>query len=293
MKFLLLLGLFFAEISCATAQDNLRIGAQELDTLMRTNTVVLIDARPAATYQKGHIPGARNLPFSSTFENINENGRIIALGKVQSLLSEIGLKRDDLVVIYDAGPMLQAARVMWTLDVYGHPNVRLLDGGLKSWQANGFPVNKEAVLVNRSNYVPSINPKRLATRLTTLAASRTPASYVILDAREAPHYQGRESEAQRFGHIPLAQGFPSSQNLGKDGIHLKSRPELEKLYADIPKNKKVIIYCSVGLASSLEYLVMRELGYDVANYDASWKEWGNDANLPISTPVVSGDTGKL
>ena len=70
-------------------------------------------------------------------------------------------------------------------------------------------------------------------------------------------------------------------------MRLKSRQELSELYKDLPKDKKIITYCSVGLASSLEYLVLRELGYDVANYDASWKEWGNDASLPIVSPMAA------
>lgn len=285
----LYLALLLAFLPEAFAQENLRIRATELATQMKESRLVVIDARPAAEYQKGHLPGARNIPFLDTFENFSASGRVVSLNKAQSVFSAAGLKRDDILVIYDAGPMLQAARVMWTLDVYGHPRVRLLDGGLKSWQSAGLPISQEAANPPPSNYVPGINPKRLATRLSTLAASHTPAAYVILDAREAPHYEGRESEAQRFGHIPKAIGIPSSKNLAGDGIHLKSRDELAKVYGDIPRDKKVIIYCSVGIASSLEYLVLRDLGYDVANYDASWKEWGNDPSLPIRAPLAGGE----
>lgn len=284
-RFVLPLILLLGALPSAIAQDSLRISAHELQGLAQEKRVVVIDARPAAAYANGHLPGARNLPFLRTFDNFKENGRIVSLNAAQALFSEAGLNRDDFLVIYDDGPMLQAARVMWTLDVYGHPQVRLLDGGLKGWQLAGLPLSKEAVSVTPSRYVPGINPRRLATRLSTLAATRTPTAYVILDARETPHYEGRASEATRFGHIPAALGIPSSQNLGDDGIHLKSRDELRDLYSAIPKDKKIIVYCSVGLASSLEYLVMRDLGYDVANYDASWREWGNDPSLPIKAPA--------
>jgi thiosulfate/3-mercaptopyruvate sulfurtransferase len=269
----------------AIAMDSLRIDARELFGLMQQNRVVVLDARPAAEYQQGHLPGARSLPFATTFENMSENGRVISLQKAQALLSETGLKRGDLVVVYDAGVMLHAARLLWTLEVYGQDNVRVLDGGLKAWQMAGLPLSQEVVRYAPSRYVPSVDPKRLATRITTLVASRTPKSYVILDARATPHYQGLESDATRFGHIPEAKGIAISNNLAADGIHLKSREELAALYKDIPKDKKVITYCSVGIASSLEYLVMRELGYNVANYDASWKEWGNDPSLPIEDPA--------
>ncbi len=265
----------------ALAEDNLRIDTRALERLVGARQVVLIDARPVAAYQKTHLPGARNLPFTSTFEDFAQNGRVIPLSKAQTLFSDAGINHDDLVVIYDAGNMLHAARVMWTLHIYGHDKVRLLDGGLKAWQQAGLPLNDERVAFARSSFVPAINPKRLATRLSTLAASRTPDAYVILDAREKPHYEGRESEASRYGHIPQAIGIPSSDNLSTDKSRLKSREELAKLYSHLPRDKKIIIYCNVGIASSLEYLVMRDLGYDVANYDASWKEWGNDPSLPI------------
>jgi thiosulfate/3-mercaptopyruvate sulfurtransferase len=270
--------------SSAFAADRLSIDANELDRLIKEHRVVVLDARPTADYQKGHLPDARNLPFSATYERLGENGRVVSLPKAQALFSNVGLKRDDLVVIYDAGAMMFAARVLWALEVYGHEKVRLLDGGLKAWQMANLPLSTNAVSYEPTQYVPTINPKRLATRFTTLVATRNTASYVILDARKDPHYKGLESEAVRFGHIPEALGISVVNNFAKDGIHLKSREELADLYKDLPKDKKVITYCNFGLVSSLEYLILRDLGYDVANYDASWQEWGNDVNLPIVGP---------
>lgn len=268
-----------------TAQERLSIKAQELDRLSRERRVVVLDARPSADYEKGHIPGALSLPYTATFEQLGQNGRVFSLSKAQTLFSELGLKRDDVVVVYDAGPMMFAARVLWTLEVYGHDKVRLLDGGLKGWQMDRLPLNREAVRVAPTRYVPTINPQRLATRLTTLVASRNPDAYVVLDARKEPHYLGVESEARRFGHIPGARGIAMVRNFADDGIHLKTREQLAELYKDLPKNKKIVAYCNFGLISSLQYMILRDLGYDVANYDASWKEWGNDDSLPIVEPA--------
>ena len=270
----------------ALAAESLRINAQELSALMRQQHVVVLDARTSVEYGDGHLPDARSLPYTRTFENLSETGRVLPLQKAQALFSELGLKRDDMVVVYDSGILLHAARLFWTLEVYGHRNVKILDGGIKAWQLAGLPVSEDPARFSPSTYVPSIDPARLATRIATLVASHKPESFVILDARAEPHYQGLASEARRFGHIPEARSIAVSNNLTEDGSGLKPLKDLAKLYSDVPKSKKVITYCSVGLASSLEYMVLRELGYNVANYDASWKEWGNDSSLPVVNPAI-------
>lgn len=284
-----LLPLLLAVLSApaAWAFADLRIDAKALHEQAQAGRVVLLDARPEEEYHKGHLPGARSAPFVKTFENFTQDGRMASLPKAQALFSAVGLRPEDAVVVYDAGGMLHAARVLWLLEVYGHKQVKLLEGGVKAWRQQGLSLTQEAVKTAPSQYVPSINPKRLATRITTLAASSKPSAFVILDARAPSHYAGQESEAPRFGHIPQARNIAVANNLSADGMRLKSRQELSELYKDLPKDKKIITYCSVGLASSLEYLVLRELGYDVANYDASWKEWGNDASLPIVSPMAA------
>lgn len=278
--------LLLAFAAVVVAQDRLSISAPELDRLMRERKVVVLDARPSVDYEMGHIAGARSLPYAATYEQLGQNGRVLSLQKAQALFSRVGLKRDDLVVVYDAGPMMFAARVLWTLEVYGHDKVRILDGGLKGWQMDRLPLSQDAVPVEPTRYVPTVNPQRLATRLTTLVATRNPEAYVVLDARKEPHYQGLESEARRFGHIPSARGIAVTNNFASDGVHLKTREQLAEVYKDLPRNKKIIAYCNFGLISSLQYLVLRDLGYDVANYDASWQEWGNDDSLPIVGPAA-------
>lgn len=263
------------------AADGFRISAAELAKISEQQRVVLIDARPAKFYDEGHLPNAISMPFTATFVEFGTTGRVITLDKAKALFSSAGIRNDDLVVAYDGGGMLQASRILWTLEVYGHKNVKLLDGGLKAWQQAGMSITQDKPNVITSNYVPSINPDRLATRLTTLLASNKTDAFTLIDAREVEHYQGLKSEAKRAGHIPNAWNIDFRLNIDPATGLLRPMNELKELYAKVPRDKKVIVYCIMGDQSALEYLIMRELDFDVANYDASWQEWGNDLTLPI------------
>ena len=266
------------------AADSFRISATELMALSQQQRVVLIDARPAKFYEESHLPNAISIPFTSTFVEFGTTGRVITLDKAKSLFSNAGIRNDDLVVAYDGSGMLQASRILWTLEVYGHKKVKLLDGGLKAWQQAGLAVTQNKPTIMTSNYVPSINPDRLATRLTTLLASNKTDAFTLIDAREVEHYEGLKSEAKRYGHIPNAKSIDFRLNINPETGMLRSNAELADIYSKVDKNKKAIIYCIMGDQSALEYLIMRELGFDVANYDASWQEWGNDLSLPIVEP---------
>lgn len=252
----------------AVAAESFRITANELMSLGQQQRVVLIDARPAKFYEESHLPNAISIPFTATFVEFGTTGRVITLDKAKTLFSNAGIRNDDLVVAYDGGGMLQASRILWTLEMYGHKKVKLLEGGLKAWQQAGLGVTQEKPAIMTTNYVPSVNPDRLATRLTTLLASNKTDAFTLIDAREAEHYQGLKSEAKRYGHIPNAINIDFRLNLEGNTGMLRSKADLQQVYAHIPKDKKVIVYCIMGDQSALEYLIMRELGYDVANYDA-------------------------
>ena len=272
----------------AATQPELRVSVDQLTNLMAQTNVVLIDARPAAEYQQGHIPGARNLPFKSTFHDISKSGLVLAAERAKVLFQSIGLKNSDLVVVYDGSNMVQASRVFWTLEMNGHQKVRLLDGGLQAWQANGGKLTQETPRIQISNYQTLTNKKAVKTWVDVDEALNGSKPYIIIDARDGEHFSGLKSEAYRSGHIPTARSVPVNQNLTADG-HFRSMDELRALYGSIPTNTEVIVYCSKGLASSLEYFVLREQGLNVGNYESSWMEWGNKLNLPIVNPTGTTD----
>lgn len=265
--------------------ETLRVSPHWLEQRLAQPDLVIIDARAPADYAAGHLPGAVNLPEIATYRNRGRDGRVVEPGIMQAQLRELGITRDALTVVYDDGALLKGARVFWTLEAYGLRQVRLLDQGFAGWQALGLPVTTERPNPRPSDYVAEIDPQRLATRFTTRLAISSPQQQLI-DARSPEAYAGQVSKARRFGHIPSAKNIPVHQHLAEapEGSKLRDLQQLRALYAEIPRDRALVLYCDVGRVSAVNYLALRELGYQVANYDASWLEWGNDPDLPIVGP---------
>ncbi len=262
---------------------SLRIELSELSKNL--SEYKILDARDASLFAKGHIDGAYSLPSVLTFENAKQNGKIAQPDKIQKLFRSLGLSTNDSIAVYDDGRFFDAARLFWTLEAYGFTNVKMVNGGFGELEAKGFKVSNKIIAPKESNYIATVNNKKLATKFTTQIAIKNPAQ-IIIDARNFDAYVGKESSADRFGHIAKAIHIPAVYNLSRDNDmpKLKTTTELEKLYQGVDRNNKVIIYCAAGKISSTNYFAMRELGYDVSNYDASWNEWGNDFALPIENP---------
>ena len=260
--------------------QSLRISPETLK--QQLNQFVVLDARSEELFNQGHVEGAINFPINLTYHNNKINGKISQPIDTQKNFRLRGLTKDSKVIVYDDGALSDAARLFWVLEVYGLTQVKVLDRGYDDWSNKNYPISLENSTQPPSQYIATINHKRLASKFTTQIASHN-SNQIIIDARSISDYTGKTSTAKRFGHIPTAINIPFSQHISKqDGVnHLKSTAQLRDLYSQIPKDKKVILYCSIGRISSTNYLALRELGHDVANYDASWNEWANDFNLPI------------
>lgn len=244
----------------------------------------ILDVRSSDAYNKDHINGALSFPVNLTYDNLKINGKIANPNKLQKVFRSLGLSVGDPIVVYDDGVFFDASRVFWTLEVYGFTNVKLINGGYDQWVEQKLPLSNKIPSVKESDYIASINYKHLATKFTTQIATKT-TSHIIVDARNTKAYVGKASTAKRFGHIPKAINIPASHNIDTatptSTSQLKGIENLKDLYKGLDINKRVIIYCAVGRIASTNYFALRELGYNVANYDSSWKEWGNDFNLPI------------
>ena len=284
MKKLLAFSCFFiaAVLSQSTFSETLRISPEQLKQQLSDNQLIILDARSSKAYRAGHIEGAVSFPISLTYKNQKLNGKISPPAAIQKNFRSRGISKDSQVIVYDNGDLVDAARLFWILEVYGLTQVKVLDHGYDDWLNKAYPISLKAPVTAPSQYIATLNHKRLASKFTTQLATRN-KNQLVIDARSTSDYIGDTSSAKRFGHIPTALSIPASHNISSaEGFaSLKPIKQLSEVYSGIPKDKKVVIYCAIGRVSSANYLALRELGYDVSNYDASWNEWGNDFKLPI------------
>jgi len=283
MKKYILCIFFLSVLNHPALAQSLRISPEQLQQSLGDQDLIILDTRSEADYLAGHIDKALSFPIKLTYKNDRINGKIISPANIQKYFRARGIHRDSRIVVYDNGDIIDAARLFWVLEVYNLQHVQILDHGYDHWLRKAYPISLEVnTATSKSHYIASLNYQRLASKFTTQLATRN-SNQLIIDARNFSDYSGRTSTARRFGHIPSAIHIPAAHNLmlSKGITSLKPLNELKKLYQNISKDKKIVIYCAIGRVSSTNYLALRELGYDVSNYDASWNEWGNDDKLPI------------
>ncbi|XPV68600.1 MAG: sulfurtransferase [Halarcobacter sp.] len=243
--------------------------------------LVIVDLRQKAEYKKEHIKNAVNIPgLESLFD---ERYLMPKLDFLKELFSNAGIDSDSIVVAYDNGDFTWAARFFWILDILGHKNVGILKVSYGNLLKQQLPTSSYIPKVTRKEFVPRIDNEKIETKLSTLLSI---GKKTIIDGRKESHYEGQESIAKRYGHIPTAQNYACTQNfqVTSDGSVMKEFSELKKIYKNIPKNKEIILYCDGGADAALNYIVLKELGYKAAVYDGSWIEWGNDNEVPIDNP---------
>jgi len=283
--------LILTTLTCQTANaqnDLILVDINWLNQHQHDDDLIIVDARTEAEYMKEHIPGAVNIPVMKTYNPVAPKDRVANLQYIKKLFRQAGIRNEQSIVVYDNNEYMDAGRVFWVFEVYGHDNVKLLNGGFTLWKNKKLPVSTEPAKVSPSRYVPMIEPGRLITRLDMRLAIEDD-NKLIIDARTQDEYLGKQSKSSRFGHIPGASNIPFSDNFNTvDGIKiLKPIDELKKIYRRLDNGKRIYTYCNKGKQSSFTYALLRQLGYDAAHYDGSWYEWGNDATLPIEQPQIS------
>ena len=246
----------------------------------------LIDVRPAEQFTQGHIPGAVHFDlFGLSLVDTREAPLKAFMYMIHHVLELRGVSESKEVIFYEENSGMRAARGLWFLEYFGHPNARMLDGGIQAWKAAGFPVTTEAVTPKAAQFNIRERREVLATADDVLQ-SLNKKEFSILDTRSKGEYLGTNVRAARGGAVPGAVHLEWTDNLDVDG-KFKSNTELQAMYnkAGITPEKEVLSYCQGGYRAAHSYVALRLIGFPkVRNYIGSWKEWGDRTDLPIETP---------
>jgi thiosulfate/3-mercaptopyruvate sulfurtransferase len=245
-------------------------------------------------YEQTHLPGAVGWDWTSQLTD-GLRRDLVSREELGELLSRSGIAPDTTVVLYGDNSNWFAAWAYWQLKLFGHRDVRILDGGRRYWLDQGLPLTTDAPSHQPTGYrLPEPDYSTRAFRDDVLARLGDP-SFALVDVRSPAEYNGdviappgMTETAQRGGHIPGAASIPWSQAVREDGT-FRSPDELRALYASkgVTADRDVVTYCRIGERSSHTWFVLHELlGYPrVRNYDGSWTEWGSMVGMPIENPA--------
>lgn len=264
------------------------------ENLNNPDLVIVESDEDVLLYETGHVPGAVKIDWHTDLNDpvIRDylNGEAFS-----QLLSSRGIRRDSTVVIYGDNKNWWATYAFWVFKLFGHEDVRILDGGREVWIAEGRELSTQKPVVTPSEYpvIKRDDTSIRAYRDDVLQHLGKP----LVDVRSPQEYSGErthmpnypEEGALRGGHIPGARSIPWSKAAEENGT-FRSRTELEKIYladAGLDPNEKTIAYCRIGERSSHTWFVLTYLlGFsNVRNYDGSWTEWG----CLVGAPIVKGE----
>jgi thiosulfate/3-mercaptopyruvate sulfurtransferase len=253
--------------------------------------VAEVDENPDL-YEDGHIPGAVKLHWRDDLQDPIERD-IVEKGEFERLMGSRGIGNDTAVVLYGDRNNWFAAYAYWYLKIYGHQDVRIVDGGRQKWIDEGRLLTTDTPAAGSATYVAQEADESIRVRRdTVLQGLGNGGGRALVDVRSPQEYSGElmappgyeQEGASRTGHIPSAQSIPWAQAVRDDGT-FKSPDELRELYGakGVTPEKEVLAYCRIGERSAHTWFVLRELlDYpDVKNYDGSWTEWGNLVDVPI------------
>ncbi|WP_134766782.1 sulfurtransferase [Nocardioides sp. 1609] len=279
-------------------RENALVTTQWVEDNLDTPGVVIVEVDEDTTaYDKGHIQGAIKLDWSTELQD-QVRRDFVDRAQFEELLSGKGVGNDDTVVLYGGNNNWFAAYAYWYFKLYGHQDVKLMDGGRKKWELDSRELTDELPARTATSYTAQEQDHSIrAFRDDAVAAIGVQN---LIDVRSPDEYAGRllapahlpQEQSQRAGHVPTSLNVPWSKNCNDDGT-FKSDDDLKKLYDEVglDGSKDTIALCRIGERSSLTWFVLKELlGHqNVKNYDGSWTEYGSLVGVPIALGDEPGE----
>ena len=276
------------------SREDVLVDADWAEAHLDDPSIVLVEVdEDVSAYDGGHIKGAVRLDWTQELQQ-PEARDIIDRDDFGKLLSAKGIGNDDAVVLYGGNNNWFAAYAYWQFKLYGHENVKLLDGGRKKWELDGRELVKDVPERPATQYTakdPDTSIRAFRDEVVASIGSKN-----LVDVRSPDEFSGKikapahlpQEQSQRAGHVPSAINIPWSKAAADDGT-FRSDEELAKLYGEqgFDDGRPTIAYCRIGERSSHTWFVLHELlgKTDVKNYDGSWAEYGSLVGVPIQKDV--------
>ncbi|GIL29350.1 sulfurtransferase [Actinocatenispora comari] len=273
------------------SRDTALVSADWAEKNLGQPGIVFVEVDEDTTaYDGGHLPGAIKLDWKTDLQDPVRRD-FVNQQQFEQLLSSRGIGNDDTVVLYGGNNNWFAAYAYWYFALYGHGDVKLLDGGRKKWELDGRQLSTELPQRAATNY--RAKPQDLSIRAFRDEVVDSIGVKNLIDVRSPDEYAGRllapahlpQEQSQRAGHVPTAANVPWSKAANEDGT-FKSDDELRALYteAGLDTSKPTIAYCRIGERSSHTWFALHELlgQPDVKNYDGSWTEYGSLVGVPVA-----------
>jgi thiosulfate/3-mercaptopyruvate sulfurtransferase len=272
------------------SRQDVLVTAEWAEKNLGTDGIVFLEVDEDITaYDGGHLPGAVKINWTTELQDPVRRD-VVNKEQFEQLLSAKGVGTDDTVVLYGGNNNWFAAYAYWEFKLYGHQNVKLLDGGRKKWELDGRPLTSDVADRSATTYTaqePDLSIRAFRDEVVDAIGNKN-----LVDVRSPDEFSGKilapahlpQEQSQRPGHVPSAINIPWSKAANEDGT-FKSDEELKALYgeAGLDEGRATIAYCRIGERSSHSWVVLHELlGYsDVKNYDGSWAEYGSLIGVPI------------
>lgn len=243
-------------------------------------------------YSQGHIPGAVNIDWANDLNHPLRRDYLDAEA-FEALMSRNGINNDTTIVLYGDKNNWWATYSLWVFKLFGHEDVRILDGGRKKWEAEGRELSREVPQYAAASYTAQERDDSQFRAFREQVLQHVEAGRNLVDVRSPGEFKGEllhmpdypQEGAIRGGHIPGARNVSWGRAVNEDGT-FKNADELRKIYEEenqLNADQDIITYCRIGERSSHSWFVLTYLlGYpNVRNYDGSWTEWGNSVGVPI------------